>query len=108
MRTVLVSVTLALLLVVRPLDRVAVKGKTRGSMIYELIGLAGQVDDTLIAKAERHGRALDAYFAQRWDEAIDLLAADDAAARVIRDRAMLFRTSPPPADWDGIHRATSK
>jgi adenylate cyclase len=94
--------------VVRPLDRVAVKGKTTGSMIYELLGLTGEVDAGVVALAERHARAMDAYFAQRWDDAIELLDPVDEAAKVIRARASEFRSAPPPADWDGIYRATSK
>src|SRR5262245_39796092 len=93
--------------VTRPLDRVAVKGKTHGSMIYELIGLAGEVDAATVARAERHARALDAYFAQHWDEALDLLG-DDEAAGIIRERALAFRAAPPPPDWDGVYRATTK
>nr|MBA3540182.1 hypothetical protein [Deltaproteobacteria bacterium] len=84
--------------VVRPLDRVAVKGKLTGSMIYELLGLAGEVDAAGLAHAARHTRARDAYFAQRWDEAIALLEEavaeagpeGDIAAALILQRARVF------------------
>ncbi len=90
--------------VVRLLDRVAVKGKAQSIAIYELLGLAGEVDATA---AERHTRALEAYFAQQWDKALELLG-DDPAARLIAERARAFKVSPPPADWDGVHHMASK
>jgi adenylate cyclase len=100
--------------VARTLDRVAVKGKAQAEMVYELLGLDGEVDPAVRARAARHDRALEAYFAMRWDEAIALLTealaeqATDQAAEVIRDRAIAFRASPPPAGWDGVQRMTSK
>jgi adenylate cyclase len=94
--------------VVRLLDRVAVKGKIRGIAIYELLGLAGEVDEARVAAAERHTRGLEAYFAQRWDEAIELLQGGEFAAQVIADRARAFKLAPPAADWDGVHRMTTK
>ncbi len=93
--------------VARPLDRVAVKGKERGILIYELLGLAGDVDDAGVAAAARHARALSAYFARQWDEAQALLGGD-AAALVIATRIETFTRVPPPPDWDGVHRMTSK
>ncbi len=102
--------TLALVgdrVVVRPLDRVAVKGKAHGIAIYELLGLAGELDEAELAAADRHARAMAAYFAKRWDDALALLGDDDAGT-LIADRARAWKVSPPPADWDGVHRMTTK
>lgn len=93
--------------VARPLDRVAVKGKAHGILIYELIGLRGEVSADEVAAAERHARALDAYFAQRWDEARGLLG-DDEASETLRKRIAVLEAASLPADWDGVHRMTSK
>jgi adenylate cyclase len=92
--------------VARPLDRVAVQGKVDGVILYELFGLVGEVDAATVALAERHARAMDAYFAQLWDEALALLG-DDEAAQVIAERVRAFEAAPPE-NWDGVHRMTSK
>jgi adenylate cyclase len=100
--------------VARTLDRVAVKGKAQGVTIHELLGLDGAVDAAIRLRAERHNRALGAYFAMRWDEAITLFTEalredpSDQAAQITLARATALRAAPPPADWDGIHRMTSK
>jgi len=102
------------LVVVRPLDRVAVKGKTHGVVIYELLGLDGQVDPAIERRAARHTEAVDAYFERRWDEAIELLEeasgedADDTPTRLILERARKYREAPPPEDWDGTFHMKSK
>ncbi len=100
--------------IARTLDRVAVKGKARGVLVHELLGLTGHVDAAVSARAERHNRALEAYFAQRWDEAVDLLTdavredPSDKPAQITLARALALRAAPPATDWDGIHRMTSK
>jgi adenylate cyclase len=99
----------------RTLDRVAVKGKARGVTVHELLGLDdGYVDAAVRARADRHNRALEAYFAQRFDEAIELLeqatreVPTDKPAQITLARALALRSAPPGADWDGTHRMTSK
>jgi adenylate cyclase len=97
--------------VVRPIDRVAVKGKATGILIYELLGLTGEVDDVTIARAKRHAAALDAYFACKWEDAIAQFSeapADDKAAALMIARARAFQNAPPPDGWDGVHRMTTK
>jgi adenylate cyclase len=94
----------------RKMDRVAVKGKTRGIEVYELLGESG---DTLPAlpTMRRYEAALDLYFARRFDEAIELLepqAAQDFASGVLLSRCRHLREDPPPPSWDGVHVAKSK
>jgi adenylate cyclase len=96
--------------VARPIDRVAVKGKAASSLIYELLGLQGHVDAATEARAKRHADAIEAYFARRWQDAIGPLADlhDDKAAQIIVERARTYLNEPPPEDWDGTFRMTSK
>jgi adenylate cyclase len=98
--------------VAREIDRVAVKGRTRGTLVFELLGLRGQVDADRIARAERYEAALELYFTQRFEAAVaifDELAADgDAPARVLAERVRSYLHFPPPSDWDGIHQMDTK
>ena len=100
--------------IARPVDVVAVKGKTQGVPIYELLALTADQNEDAVALADESTRALDAYLARKFDEAAALWGAiverrpDDTAATVMRDRARAFAAAPPPEDWDGVWVATSK
>jgi adenylate cyclase len=93
----------------RRLDRVAVKGKTRGIVVYELLGARG-APDLPLAAARTYEEALDAYFERRFADAIALLEAqlDDPPSKVLHGRCLRLRESPPPEGWDGVFVATSK
>ncbi len=97
-------------IVVRPLDRVAVKGREGSILVYELVGLASGVSDAAKQNAQRHGEALDAYFEKRWDDALALLdaEADEPASVLLRERIVRMKASPPGPDWDGVHRMETK
>jgi adenylate cyclase len=96
--------------VFRRMDRVAVKGKTRGIEVYELIGA---IDDELpdLAPIRRYEGAFEAYLERRFDRAIELLdesPASDGPSRVLRERCRTLREHPPEPGWDGVHVASSK
>jgi adenylate cyclase len=92
----------------RKLDRVAVKGKSRAVLVYELLGPRDAARAPIVAAYEA---ALEGYFARRFDDAIAQLdphCAHDSASRVLVDRCRAFLAEPPPADWDGSWVASSK
>ncbi len=93
----------------RRLDRVAVKGKREGVEVFELVSRRGDGRHSL-ETIERYERALDAYFARRFEAALEILGDDDGdpAARILRERCRRFRDQPPPADWSGIWTAPEK
>ena len=92
----------------RRLDRVAVKGRTQGTAICELIGRVGGVDTVILAARGAYERALDAYFGAEFERAAELfteaarLRPGDRAAPMMRDRAFALANDPPP-HWDGVH-----
>ena len=91
----------------RLLDRVAVKGKTRGIEVHELLGPAGH---PVPGSVNEYERALRAYWAQDFAGAAAILdpPGEDPPSRVLLERCRRFAAAPPPADWDGIWIATSK
>jgi adenylate cyclase len=93
----------------RRLDRVAVKGKSRGIVVYELLGRRG-APGLPVEVARVYEEALDAYFARRFDEAMALLEPqrDDPPSAVLYARCARLREAPPPDGWDGVYVATSK
>jgi adenylate cyclase len=95
-------------MVFREIDRIKVKGKDEAITIYEPIGLAPEVGAEMQDELRIWSRALNAYRAQRWDEAeADLaslrrLAPGRALYAHYAERVAEFRREPPPAGWDGV------
>ncbi len=98
----------------RPLDWVAVKGRSASVLIYELLGLREDVGPDTAEFVERHARALDSYRNRRWEEALELLheglrqRPDDGPARVLIGRCRQYREAGPDEGWDGVHRLSGK
>ncbi|MFP4432502.1 MAG: adenylate/guanylate cyclase domain-containing protein [Spirochaetaceae bacterium] len=98
-------------LLTRPVDRVAVKGKTQGVPIYTAV-------DTLEPEAEEawkyHAASMKAYYNREFDKAARGFQAvlerlpGDYLAEVFLERATTYQASPPPPDWDGIEVMTTK
>jgi len=82
--------------------------------IYELMAEAASTDERTLAIARLAGTALDLYLQRRWDEAMDCcrkileLNHGDEPARILMERCQRYRETPPPENWDGIHRIESK
>ncbi len=96
--------------VFRRIDRVAVKGKTQGIDVYELLGRRGEALPQL-ERCRLYERAFDAYLARDFDRALALLepqVREDPPSAVLADRCRVMRDAPPPVDWAGIHVARSK
>jgi adenylate cyclase len=100
--------------VARPVDVVAVKGKSRGVRVYELLALASDHDAEAEAIAAASTRALDAYLVRDfttavagWDEVLARRPSDKPAS-LMRQRAEQLLATPPPSDWTGITFATEK
>jgi adenylate cyclase len=93
---------------VREVDHVRVKGKTRPVGIYEVLGDA-KYQPTPEQKhflcgyeaycQRQFGKARDAFFAG---------AKSDALCGIFLTRCDEFLKNPPPAEWDGVWRMTSK
>jgi adenylate cyclase len=101
-------------MVARPLDKVSVKGKAESVVVYELIGRKSDVGRARMEAAERHGRAFTLYLERKWSEAIVILRAlleetkDDVPTKILLDRCERWAVTPPPPEWDGTERMTTK
>lgn len=102
------------LVVVRELDKIIVKGKDQPVAVYELVGRQDSVSPEELELIERFEAGLELYREQQWSEAITEFEAlledfpEDGPAEVFLERARQFKEEPPPADWDGVYRLTSK
>jgi adenylate cyclase len=100
--------------VARPLNWVAVQGKTEATLVYELLGLKGEVDAAAEQLVELSAAALAAYRKQNWAEAIEWcertlrLRAGDRPSQILIARCRAYCEKPPGEKWDKIHRMQSK
>jgi adenylate cyclase len=92
----------------RELDLITVAGKTEPVRIYEAMGRVREIAPEQIQLREMYANGLAAYRRQDWDEAqrcfksCQIGDADDGPSRLFIERISLLRSSPPPADWDGV------
>jgi adenylate cyclase len=98
----------------RPLDKVAVKGKKEPVLIYEVMARAAQAEAWQRKVATDFATALSAYFSKDFAGAAarcaDLLALrpDDGPSKLLKERAEHFQKEPPAPDWDGRWTYTKK
>ncbi len=106
-------------LAVLELDLIRVKGKTKPSRIFALLGdPALQASAPFQTLTARQLEMLAAFRAKRWDDAralvAECLALDTRKTRLRKLYAMYaeridaFKANPPGEDWDGVYVATSK
>jgi adenylate cyclase len=95
--------------VFRLIDLVAVKGKTQGVGVYELLGFSDE-DIRGLEVAHAYERAHQAYAHREFDTALTLLEAckGDGPSVVLAERCRRYLIAPPPPDWDGIFRPELK
>jgi adenylate cyclase len=98
----------------REIDSLRVAGKLEPVKVYELVGLADELDDTSRQAVQAYEAGLAHYRVQEWDAAEaafrDCLASapGDKPSQVMLERIAAFRQVPPETGWDGVWVAGSK
>ncbi|MEJ6594513.1 adenylate/guanylate cyclase domain-containing protein [Parasphingorhabdus sp.] len=91
----------------RRLDRVAVKGRQQGTVVYELLGRSGEVAADRLQARDAYEQGLACYWAGSFEaasqhfEAAAVLRPGDRAADRLLERARNYTLAPPPAGWSG-------
>lgn len=92
----------------RLLGLVRVAGKHESVQAYELLGMAGEVEETRLKLRDRFEQALAAYDQRDWRGAAVHFKAcleidpKDKPSRFYADRVGRFVDQPPGPDWDGV------
>ena len=100
-------------IVVRELDRLAVYGRAGGLQIYELLGMAGEVDGAAEWVAS-YEAGLAAWRARDFAAAIGAferareIRSDDAASSAMIERCRQQLENPSAEEWDGTTVARTK
>ena len=110
--------------VFRELDRIVVKGRTEPVVIFEIVALSKEhlsADELKCLELFAQGRA--AYLRQEWAEAqrcfTEAIALEPLKperdkgveanpSMIMAARCVKMAANPPPADWDGVYRMTTK
>lgn len=92
----------------RRLDIVAVKGKTKGIAIYELVAEKGELSDARRGSLDLYNIGSDLYFNRQWARASALLEEavrrepNDMPSQLLLRRCKEYALNPPPDDWTGV------
>ena len=95
-------------MLLRPVDRLRVRGRTRPELAFELMSTRAAADPELRDRALRHAEAWDDYAHGRWAqaekgfEACLETAPGDVPARLLADRCRQLAGNPPAPEWDGV------
>jgi len=97
----------------REIDFLKVKGKDEPVRVFEIIARRGRETEAQLRLIKNYGPVWQAYKQRRWDDVIELAGValsetPDGPTQVLLDRAMTYKRNPPPDDWDGSFRHTSK
>lgn len=95
-------------MLLRPLDRVTLKGRKQGILVYELITELKGADPKLVSATKMFQSALEALWQRQFDEALrrfqqtnELFGGRDKPSQRLAERANLYGKNSPPDDWDG-------
>jgi PAS domain S-box-containing protein len=101
--------------IVRELDQIRVKGKSKAVSIYELVSLKTEpVSGAVETVIEHYHQGRQLYVQQKFAHALDQFAKvlqidpHNKAAYVHMQRCQYFFTHPPEHDWDGVWNMTTK
>lgn len=93
----------------RPLDIVAVKGKSEGTAIYELLMKKGEEAENQTAElCLEFAKGFETYLARDWEGAIEIFKnltskfPNDIPTQLYLSRCRQYQATPPEADWQGI------
>jgi adenylate cyclase len=94
--------------VFREVDRIKVMGKDEAVTVYEPLGLASELGESVRLELELWNSTLRAYRTRQWDDAetgLGSLARMNPTCGLYRVYAAIVaekRRNPPPPEWDGV------
>ena len=104
---------------VRQLDKITVVGKSEPVVVYELMAEKGTLSPELKKLVALYAQGMECFYNKEWDGAVEVLGEADllephrAYSKTTPSRNIIglckrYKIEPPPADWDGVIKLTSK
>jgi len=99
----------------RLIDKVAVKGRTNATQVFEVMAVKEEAPQQLTQFVEQHNRGMDMYFNRHFEDAIatfenalEIYGEPDRSVQLLMEKCRKFIANPPPAGWDGTDVLKSK
>lgn len=93
----------------RAVDKVSVKGRKTALTIYHPLGLLAEAAPETLQELEQYHSALADYYAQNWQSAkakfikLNEQHPQEYLYQLYLERIVLFQSTPPTKDWDGVY-----
>jgi len=101
--------------VMRDLDFIKVKGKTKPTKVFELLGIKGdQKAEEKLQSLKLYHEALEQYHKQNFDLAEKLFSSAlelnpwDSPSKIYLERIVYYKNNPPEENWDGSFTMKTK
>ena len=109
--------------VFRYLDKIIVKGRSEPAEVHEVVCLTADLGPETKHCLESYAQGMELYWKRDWDSAIDKFVesaglepnrpeknpdSPSTPSIVMLERCRALRGNPPPSDWDGVYRMTTK
>jgi len=98
----------------REIDSINVVGKAEPVTVYQVIGYAEDIDESMLKMTGLYAEGLHLYRQQRWDPATEKFNAalnispGDGPSKAMKDRCATYKMEPPAPDWNGSYTMESK
>lgn len=97
----------------RKIDLLVVKGKEKPTLVYEIMARRGEETGAMVEQAAMYEEAFERYSNRDWSGAVAMCKTlieryDDLPSKTLLERAEHYMRTPPPPEWDGAFRHTSK
>jgi len=98
----------------REIDSINVVGKAEPVSVYQVLGYAEGIDESMLKMTGLYAEGLHLYRQQRWDPAIEKFNAalnispDDGPSKAMKDRCATYKMEPPSPDWNGSYTMKTK
>ncbi len=95
-------------MLLRPIEKVSVKGKTQSSLIFELLGLKSEASANTLQALTVYEKALSLFQNRQFAEAAKVFAeanllfgGNDSVSQILIQQSEEFQRTPPPDNWNG-------
>mmetsp|Transcript_16283 Transcript_16283/g.38300 ORF Transcript_16283/g.38300 Transcript_16283/m.38300 type:complete len:1225 (+) Transcript_16283:1-3675(+) len=104
--------------VTRPIGKLVLKGRKKGTTTWEVRGRRGRLPDHVQDACSKHWNGFELYLQRKFSEArvlfkavMELLEEDgqpDPPSELLHRMCEEYMVNPPPPDWDGVMEMSSK